>query len=102
VIWLWLIEQQIVANPFTVPTVGSPWDGSGRLDRSQTFLSHDFKNLSTTDSDTLLLQGFLDSLTSVAFHVPNKFDPDFVLWAVVFLVRVMTFSTPVSVRRAAP
>lgn len=78
-------------------TVSSPWDESGRLDRSQALFSHDFNNLSTTDSDALLLQGFLDSSTSVAFHVPDKLDPDFMLWAVVFLVRVMTFPAPVSV-----
>lgn len=35
--------------------------------------------------------------TPVTFHVPDKFDPNFMLWAVVFLVRVMTFPTPVSV-----
>lgn len=78
-------------------TVSSPWDESGRLDRSQALFSHDFNNLSATDSDTLLLQRFLDSSTPVTFHVTDKFDSDFVLWAVVFLVRVMTFPTPVSV-----
>lgn len=96
-IWLWLIEQQIIANPFAVLTISSPWDESGRLDRSQALFSHDFNNFSTTDSDALLLQRFLDSSTPVAFHVPDKFDPDFMLCAVVFLVRVMTFPTPVSV-----
>ena len=78
-------------------TVSSPWDESGRLDRSQTLFPHNFNNLSTTDSNALLLQGLLDSSTSVAFHVPDKFDPNFMLWTVIFLVRIMTFSASVSV-----
>ncbi len=78
-------------------TVSGPGNESGRLDRSQALFSHDFSHFSTTNLNSSLLQRFLNPPAAVTLHVPNKFNPNFVLWAIILTVRIMAFSPPVPV-----
>jgi len=70
-----------------------PW----RLNSSQTFFSHDFSDFSTTNANTFLFQGFFDSSAAVSLQIADKLDPYLMLRAVIFFVRIMTFSSPITI-----